>query len=103
MTIDLLALIAGALLSLAFSYIPGLKDKFGQFPPETKRLVMAGLLFGVALALFGLACANWLEALWPGMGVACTQAGALELVRIFALAAISNQSTFQLSKPSQKP
>lgn len=101
MTVDLFALIAGALLSLAFSYVPGLKDKFAQLPPETKRLIMAGLLFLTAMAVFGLACAKWLDSFWPGMGVACTQSGVIDLVRIFALAAISNQSIFRLSKPKQ--
>ena len=37
-----LSLFAGALLSLAFSYVPGLNTWFDGQEPTTKRLIMAG-------------------------------------------------------------
>jgi hypothetical protein len=37
---ETLAMAAGALLSLAFSYVPGLGDRYGALTPAAKRLVM---------------------------------------------------------------
>jgi len=89
---DLLAVIAGALLSLAFSYIPGLSTGFAALKPEVKRLIMLALLLLVAVAVFLLGCYAILSA-----GIACTQAGAVQLAWVFALAVISNQSTYSIS------
>jgi hypothetical protein len=97
MTIDLLALIVGVILSLMFSYVPGLAPKFQALIPETKRLIMAALLFLSAAAVYGLSCGGVLESLWPGLGIACTQIGALALVRIFILSLVANQGTFSIS------
>lgn len=103
MSIELLSLIAGALLSLAFSYVPGLKEKWQPLSEEHKRAYMALMLLVTAAALLGLSCAGWLEQLWPGLGISCSQEGALALVRIFIMAMVSNQATFRLSKPAAKP
>lgn len=104
MTSEFLALFAGAVLSLAFSYVPRLRDWWAAQAPEVKRLLMAGLLFVVAAAVFGLACAGWLAALLPGVTVSCTQAGLLELVKIYILALVANQGAYSLSpQVAKKP
>jgi hypothetical protein len=97
MTLDLLSMLAGALLSLAFSYIPSLRNKFDTLLPEVKRLVMLGLLVVVAGGVYGLACAGWLASMWPGASVTCDQRGVLELVKVLILALIANQSTYMIS------
>jgi len=53
---ETLVMVAGALLSLAFSYIPGLQPKYDALPATTKRLVMLGLLVlvGVGVKLYDL-------------------------------------------------
>jgi hypothetical protein len=94
---DTLALIAGFVLSLLFSYIPGLNEKFAALTPTKKRLCMAALLMISAVGLFALACGSALESLWPGLGVVCTQAGAWSLARIFILSLIANQGTYSIS------
>ena len=43
MTPESFALIVGAIVSLFFSYIPGLNTWFDQLLPEYKRLIMAGV------------------------------------------------------------
>lgn len=86
-----LAMVAGVVLSLAFSYVPGLTDWYEQFDPERKRLVMLGMLAVVAAGSFGLACAGIL------IGVACTIPGAIDLVWAFILAVIANQSIYAIS------
>lgn len=97
MNADLLALLAGAILSLAFSYVPKLRERWSAQDPEVKRIIMAGLLFLVAAAVFGLACAGWLASFLPGIAVECSQAGLLDLVRIYILALAANQSTYSIS------
>lgn len=91
MTTEQLASIAGIVLSLLFSYIPGLNVWFGLLDPLYKRLIMAGLLILVAAASFGLSCYG----LWPT--VECSQAGALGLIEILVAALIANQAAFLLS------
>jgi hypothetical protein len=82
---------AGIVLSLAFSYVPGLHAKWDPLEPTWKRLIMAGLLAVVSLAVWGLACYEIFG------GVACTKAGAIELGRVFIVALIANQAAYMLS------
>ena len=85
-------MISAAILSLAFSYIPGLSDRYGALAPEIKRLIMAGLMVLVAAGAFGLSCAGILE------GVTCDPPGVVHLVWVVVLAITANQSVYQLSK-----
>lgn len=95
MSSELLASIAGIVLSLVFSYIPGLNSKFAKLDGGVKRLIMGGLLLVTAGAAFGLSCAK----IFPT--VACSQDGALGLVRVFVMALIANQSAFLISPETQ--
>jgi len=99
---EFLTAVCGVLLSLGFSYIPGLQARFDQLDGVYKRLVMLGLLAITSLGVFGMACLPWGNAENPlqalGIqGVTCSQAGALGLVRAFVLAVIANQATFLIS------
>lgn len=85
--------LAGVLLSLAFSYGPGLSDKFEQQDSTKKRLIMAIVLIAAALVVFGLGCAS----LWPA--VTCDKDGATGLARALLAALVTNQATFQISPP----
>lgn len=96
LTQETLVMIAGVVLSLAFSYVPGLRDWYGRQSKETKSLIMALALLLVAGAVFGLSCAGIL--LW----VACTKAGAIGLLNLYILALMANQATFMLSPQTQK-
>lgn len=90
-----LALIAGSVLSLLFSYFPGLNVKFAGLSGEIKRLIMLGLLAVVAGAIYGLNCAGFGNEI--GTIVACNRDGALALAKVFILALIANQSTYSAS------
>jgi hypothetical protein len=92
-TPEVIAMLAGALLSLAFSYIPGLSGKFGALLPEYKRGIMALLMVIVGAAAFGLSCAGIL----PGM--ACDQPSVIRLVWVVILAINANQTMWLISKP----
>lgn len=90
-TPEWLALVAGAVLSLSFSYIPGLADWYAKLDGTRKRLIMAGLLLVVTGGAFGLGCAGILG------GVDCSQNGAVSAVYAFILALVANQATYSIS------
>ena len=91
MNAELLATLSGIALSLLFSYIPGFADWFAARDGIQKRLIMLGFLLAIAVAIFGLACAQALSY------VTCDQPGAIAALNSFIAAAIANQATFALS------
>jgi hypothetical protein len=86
-----ISMAAGVLLSLGFSYLPGLNEKFAGLSPTRKRLVMLALLVLVTGGVFGLSCLKT-----PFSGP-CDQESAWTLLRALILAVIANQSTYALS------
>jgi hypothetical protein len=87
-----LSALAGVLLSLGFSYIPGLSDWYAGRTPTEKRGIMALAIVVVAGATLGLSCAGILA------GVTCDQAGAIGLIKAVVAALVANQATFLISK-----
>lgn len=94
-----LSLLAGALLSLVFSYVPGLKDWFDKKESTIKRLIMAGALLVVSLLIFGTSCAD----LGFAFTVACDKEGVVGLVSIFIRALVANQATYLISPQPPEP
>ena len=91
MNAELLASVSGIVLSLAFSYIPGLNSKFGALEGDKKRLVMLGVLFLTALGFLGLSCIGRYS------GVTCDVDGAWNVLKVFIYAAIGNQAAYALT------
>lgn len=100
MTADGLALYAGVVLSLLFSYVPGLNTWFAGLESVYKRLIMLGLLLLTAGVVYGLACAGWAASL--GIQLTCDQAGLMQLVQAFMLAMIANQAAYQITPETAK-
>ncbi len=96
MTSVQLSAIVGVVLSLLFSYVPGLSSWFDKQPPTNKRLVMAALLLLVALASFGLSCGNII------VSMTCDKQGLLDLISAFIAALVANQATFLISPERAK-
>ena len=96
MTAELLTGAAAIILSLIFSYVPGLNTKYAGLKVEYKRLIMLGLLVLVAGASYGLACWGILPDL-AGIAMTCDQQGLIALVRLLVIAIISNQSAYSIS------
>jgi hypothetical protein len=96
MTPELLVSIAAIILSLAFSYIPGLDVKFAALEGVHKRLVMLGLILATAAGTYGLSCAGWVDA------TTCDQEGIRGLVQLFIYAAVANQSAYMLSPETER-
>lgn len=101
MSAECLSMIAGTLLSLVFSYIPGAKEWFMKFDPTVKRLVMLTLIFITAGCIFGLACSAWATDL--GISITCNQSGLLGLVQQVVLAIIANQGVYSISPHKISP
>jgi len=91
MSSELLAGIAGIVLSLLFSYFPGLSGWYDYLLPNAKRFVMLGALLLAALGVFGLACLGKYNL------VSCDVIGAWGLLEYFVFALIANQSVYLLS------
>lgn len=94
MSAELLSLIAGAILSLAFAYIPGLKTLFNKQQGTTKRLVLA---IALALAAAGAYGANCWQPDTFITGIECSQAGAVDLLGLYILSLMANQSTYSIA------
>ena len=97
MTAETLSLAAGAVLSLAFSYLPYLSDWYGKIASQGKRQVMALALALTAGAVYSLGCTGW-SGLGGLLTVTCDQAGAEALVKAFFLALVANQGIYKISK-----
>lgn len=95
MSAEMLALIAGSLLSLLFSYVPGLNVWFAGLESTYKRLIMVALLLLVSVSVFAISCTTW-GAAW-GIEVTCDQPGAQIVITSFLLAVMANQGAYGLS------
>lgn len=93
---ETLAALAGVVISLAFSYVPGLSTKYDALDGTRKRLVMLGVLLVVAVGAFGASCAGIAQY------AACDMAGAKTMLDAFIAAAVANQATHMLT-PNTKP
>lgn len=101
MSAESLSLVAGTVLSLTFSYIPGVRNWFTGFDPVIKRLIMLALLALTAGVVYGLSCLGWgFE--W-GITLSCDQSGLLGLIEQFVIAIIANQSIFAISPHKEEP
>lgn len=93
-TSEVLVGIVGVAMSLAFAYVPGLREKYDALDAAGKARVMAVCLVVASLVVFGLACANILYLF--GLMVACTADSAVGIFRILLAALVANQAAFVL-------
>ena len=92
-----LAALVGLILSLAFSYVPGLKGWYDGLATSSKQLVMGVSLVIVAAAVFGISCAG-LGSAFGISGVECTVKGAVGFVQVLIAALVANQSVYLITK-----
>lgn len=88
---NVLVMVAGAVLSLAFGYIPGLRPWFEALDAVRKAQVMGVLLILAALGVFLAACYT------PWQWATCSGEGAWQLVELLFYALVANQATYQLA------
>lgn len=95
---NIVAGIAGLVLSLAFGYVPGLRPWYEALDSVRKAQVMGALLVLAALLIYGGACYT------PWQAVVCAEEGFWALVKLLGLALFANQSTYLLAvKPTRAP
>jgi hypothetical protein len=88
---DVVAGLAGGLLSLCFNYIPGLREKYAALD-EVKKSWIMGLALVAGVGLISLvSCTN----LWVLM--TCDKFGFIDVMKLFAIALVINQSTYKIS------
>ncbi len=97
MTSTTLVAIAAAALSLIFSYLPGLNTWYAGKSDDFKKLFQVGWLLVVSVAIYGAGCLPEIASRLPFPTIACTAAGAYDLLFMFLTAVVTNQATFLLS------
>ncbi len=93
MDAELLGGLAGIILSLAFAYIPGIRNRYDPLPNATKQAIMGALIVVAALGTFGASCAGIVD-----VGLTCDKAGAIGLLGVMFSTLIGNQAMFPLTK-----
>lgn len=93
LTPEWLAIAAGAVISLLFSYIPGLNVWYAGKSEQFKKLFMLGVLVVVTGVLIAAMCLNIITI----QGAVCEKASLMTFLFSLALAVMSNQSVFGLS------
>ena len=89
---ELIVSIAGVVLSLLFSYIPGLRTWFAALVAETKQLIMLGLLVLVTGAIYALGCYGIVDT-----GIVCGKEGIIALVQMLIVGLVSNQAAYLIT------
>ena len=95
MTAETLSAVAGVVLSLAFSYVPGVREWFDALDATRKRLIMALSLVIGSAGVVALSC--WVISPL----VACNQGGVVALVSAFIAALVANQSAYLITPKAQ--
>lgn len=95
MSAEEISIIAGVILTLVFSYIPGINSRFASLAPEYKRAIMLGLLVLVSGGILILACSGSGEMF--GTAITCDRAGAIEMLKVLVAAIIANQGVYAIS------
>jgi len=94
MSVELFASIAGIVISLACSYIPGLAPRWNTLDGVTKRLIMGVLMLAVAIAAVALSCSGI-----AGI-VSCDKVGVITVLSALISALVANQSVYQITRGS---
>ncbi len=97
-----LTALAAAILSLAFSYIPRLNTWYAVLEENQKKLIQIGLLVLAALLVFIAGCVPPIVAQYGDrLGfVACSAAGAWQLLFLVVEAVAVNQGIYLISPVS---
>lgn len=82
---------AGVIISLALSYIPGLRTHWAALEPDYKRLIFLGAMVVYTLGLYGLSCTGLIDA------IQCDQNGILAVSINLLSAVVASQSVYSLS------
>jgi hypothetical protein len=97
LTSDSLSIIAGAVISLFFSYFPKLNSAYAGLDESYKKLIMLGALLLTVVGLYALGCVGFASI----DGFLCDKTTAFQFLKMFLLAVIANQGVFKISPTTQ--
>ena len=92
-TPEFLAMIAGGLLSLLFSYVPKLNTWYAAKTEEVKKLTMLCLMLITTIVIFALGCGEII----PINNFVCDQPSAVYFIYVFILAIVANQGIYKIT------
>lgn len=92
LTPDFLSLVAGTIISLVLSYIPGLKAWYEKLSGDWKRFILLVCLALASAGVFALGCAGFITT-----SLTCDKMGVWAMIQYFILAAIASQGTYSLT------
>lgn len=92
-TPQLFATLAGAFISLIFSYVPSLNTWFARKSADFQRLTMVGLMVLVAIFLYLAGCLGWITI----ENFVCGQQSIMTFLSALIMALIANQGTYAVS------
>lgn len=90
------AVIAGAILSVLFFYLPGLNTWYEKLASDQKQLIMLAAIFVAVFGRLGLAC------LGKDAAFACTYDGAWDALVQFVVAIIANAGVYKATNYIKK-
>ncbi|MBA4375822.1 MAG: hypothetical protein C0401_06585 [Anaerolinea sp.] len=85
--------LSAVILSVAWTFTPGLRIKFGELASNIKVIINLALMILLAGLMFLFTCTGWN----PIPGVACTVEGAKALGVLVFIAIVGNQVTYVAS------
>ncbi len=92
---QLFVILVSIILSIAWSFIPKLRVKFGELEASIKAIVNLILMIILAGLMFLFTCTNWN----PIPGVVCNVQGAKELGLLVFYAVAGNYITYGMTAP----
>lgn len=95
LTSEIFVTLAAVVLSLTWTFLPGLRVQFAALASNIKAIVNLVLMAVLAVVMFLFTCSGWS----PIEGVVCSMDGAKALALLVFLAAVGNQVTYLLSTP----
>jgi multisubunit Na+/H+ antiporter MnhB subunit len=96
LTAGTISAVAGIVLSLALSYVPGLNQWFDKQTGTTKRLVVLACLVVVTAGALTLGCTAILPSNSWATPATCSTATITDAIAAFIAALVSSQSAYQL-------
>jgi hypothetical protein len=107
MTMEWLSMVAGAVVSVALGYLPGLAGWYGGRSGQEKALINLALVAVIAGSAMAVSCAGlgaeWL-ALTGVTGPICNQQGAWTLVRMVLAGLMGNTGAYvAIVRPLKAP
>lgn len=87
---NILVFLAGAILSLAWTFWPSMREQFASLSSGLKIVVNLILMFVLSGLIILFSCINW----FPVPGVSCSLTSAKELIAMVIWAVIGNQIAY---------